>query len=106
MSKINMYFVLLDPKNIPQRISAGDLGREEDDWTLDQLLADDYYTDTHFNKFIRVNDKVAYQPLSKEYDFLSSGHSLLSEGWVELAVEATSISEALNIVKWHTQKVW
>lgn len=95
MPHINLFFVLLDPKRVPQRIISGDLGREEEEWTLEKLLSD---TDDYARTFTRVNDKVARRAITKEYTFDTASHTILGNGWVELAIEATSLSEALSFI--------
>lgn len=95
MPHINLFFVLLDPKRVPQRIISGDLGREEEEWTLEKLLSD---TDDYARTFTRVNDKVAQRAITKEYVFDTASHTILGNGWVELAIEATSLSEALSFI--------
>ena len=94
MANINLYFVLLDPKRIPQRIVAGDLGQGTEEWTLARLLSD---TDDWARSFQPLTDKVAYMPRSPttlEYFGIELG-----EGWVELAVEAASMLHALMIAQ-------
>lgn len=93
MAHINLYFVLLDPKRIPQRIAAGDLGREAEDWTLDRFLSDD---DAFTRTFTRLSDKVASAPIQEEH---TAGTTILGDGWVELAIQAYSMAEALIVAQ-------
>jgi len=90
MSNINIFFILQDPNGVPQRIQAGDLGKESEDWTMDMLMSDTYY-----KNFTRISDKIAQAPISKEYQLNSPSYTILGDGWVEVAVEATSIEMAL-----------
>lgn len=102
MSDVNLYFALLDPKGVLQRIMSGDLGKEKEDWTIDMLLSDE---DDWARMFKRVSDKVAKADnISKEYGFNSSSYTILGDGWVELAVEARSMMGAIVLINEYIAK--
>jgi len=97
MANINLYFVLLNPQMVSQRIIAGDLGMEQQDWTLSRFLSEEE-KDRFSSTFTALTDKVAYAPITKEWEQHGS-YTELGEGWVELAVEAASMLHALMIAQ-------
>lgn len=90
---INLFFALVDPNGIIRQIEEGDLGQAGSEWKLESFLQDE---DRWAKQFVRQSEHIAKRSLAS--DEIRQGCQV-GNGWIELAIEAESIMQALERVK-------